>query len=548
MRILSLVLVGLLILTGDFGFTDVTDEAGLSDFVHIGGTPRKRYIYETTGSGVGFIDYDRDGWVDIYLVNGADREMMKNGSAPGNRLYRNNGNGTFTDVTKRAGVAGNGLLGQGIAVGDYNNDGWDDIYVTNFGPNILYRNNGDGTFTDVTKRAGCDDPRWSTGAAFGDYDADGDLDLMVVNYVELDLDNLPEPGGGGKVPASYCTYRGVPVMCGPRGLKGASDTLYRNNGDGTFTDVSKQAGVDDSKLLYGFQPTWIDVDSDGDLDLFISNDSVGNYLYRNDGRGKFTDVSYSSGVAVNEEGRQQACMGVAWGDYDRDGDFDLYLTNFSDDTNTLYQNEGDGNFLDQTFQAGHGQPTIPYLGWGTFFFDYDNDADLDLFVANGHVYPEVDKHEAGTSYRQRCLLFANEKGKFAEIGLRVSLTQKRSFRGAAVADIDNDGDLDIVVNAMDERPLLLRNDAAKGNFLSVKLVGTKSNRSAIGARVRVRTGELWQQAFVASGSSYLSQNDLRLHFGLGQATKVDELEVIWPSGARTRLNNVKVNQFLTLKE
>ncbi len=531
-------------------FTDITEVAGLGGFLHVGGTPFKRYIIETTAGGVGFIDYDKDGWIDIYLVNGADLEMLQGRKAPvRHRLYRNNRNGTFTDVTEKARVGGNGALGHGVCVGDYDNDGWDDLYVTSLGSNILYHNNRDGTFTDVTKKAGCDDPRWSTGAAFGDYDGDGDLDLIVANYVDIDINRMPEPGGGGVVAASYCTYRGLPVMCGPRGLKGAGDTLFRNNGDGTFTDVSKEAGVDDPKLLYGFQPTWIDFDSDGDLDLFVSNDSVGNYLYRNEGKGRFTDVSYSAGVAVNEEGRQQACMGVAWGDYDRDGDYDLYLTNFSDDSNTLYQNEGDGNFMDMTFQSGHGQATIPYLGWGTFFFDYDNDADLDLFAANGHVYPDVDKQATGTTYKQRCLLFENDaRGKFKEVGLEVGLQVKRSFRGAACADIDNDGDLDVVINAMDDRPMLLRNDSPKRNFLSVKLIGSRSNRSAIGAKVRVRVGGVWQYSFVASGSSYLSQHDFRQHFGLGQADKVDELEVQWPSGVRTRLTDIKTNQFITIDE
>ncbi|MEW6733596.1 MAG: CRTAC1 family protein [Acidobacteriota bacterium] len=534
-------------------FNDIAATAGISGFQHLGGSPQKRYIIETTASGVGLIDYNRDGWLDIYFVNGGDLDILA-GKKPQlkNRLYHNNGNGTFNDITDKAGVGGNGAWGQGVCVGDFDNDGFDDLYITNFGPDILYRNNGNGTFTDITEKAGVSDPRWSTGAAFGDYDSDGDLDLFVANYVELDLNKLPEPGGSGTgAAAAYCMYRGVPVMCGPRGLKGAGDALYRNNGDNTFTNVAKDAGVDDAKLLYGFQPTWIDYDNDNDLDIFVSNDSTGNYLYRNNGNGKFTDVSYVSGVAVNEEGRQQACMGVAWGDFNYDGFFDLYLTNFSDDSNTLYQNES-GNFTDITFQSGHGQITIPYLGWGTAFFDYDNDGDLDVFVANGHVYPEVDKHDFGTTFKQRNLLFENNgQGKFTEIGLQSGsgMAIKRSYRGAAFGDLDNDGDIDVVVNAMDEQPLLLRNDGGNRNdWITIKLIGSKSNRAAIGTRVRARIGTRWQSAQVESGASYLSQNDLRIHFGLGHAAKVDELEIRWPSGARTRLTDLKVNKFYTIDE
>ncbi|MBL8150485.1 MAG: CRTAC1 family protein [Blastocatellia bacterium] len=538
--------------TPSIAFSDISESSGVSSFQHVGGV-KKRYIIDTTSSGVGFIDYDRDGWVDIYFVNGGDQEILQSKKAPvKNRLFRNNHNNTFTDVTEKAGVGGNGSLGQGVSVADFNNDGLDDIYVTNFGSNILYKNNGDGTFTDVAAKAGVTDPRWSTGSAFGDYDGDGDLDLFVANYVDIDINKMPEPGGNGSIQANYCMYRGLPVICGPRGLKGAGDSLFKNNGDGTFTDVSKQAGVDDAKLLYGFQPSWIDYDNDGDLDIFVSNDSTGNYLYRNNGNGSFTDVSYTSGVAVNEEGRQQACMGVAWGDFNNDGLMDLYLTNFSDDTNTLYQNDGGGNFTDITFQSGHGQITLPYLGWGAFFFDFDNDGDLDIFAANGHIYPEVDKQQIGTSFKQRNLLFENDgKGKFTEIGLKSGkgFEIKKSFRGAAYADIDNDGDLDVVVNAMDDTPLLIRNDAGKSNnWISLKLLGTKSNRSAIGTKVRLRIGSTWQTAVVMSGTSYLSQNDQRIHFGLGKATKIDEVEITWPSGTKTKLTDLKPNQFLIVDE
>ncbi len=535
-------------------FTDIAVSAGINSFQHLSGSAQKRYIIETTSGGVALLDYDRDGWLDIYFVNGGTVEMLQGKKSPlKNRLFHNDGNGKFTDVTEKAGVAGNGNWGQGVCIGDYNNDSFDDIYVTNFGTNILYRNNGNGTFTDVTEKAGVMESRWSTGAAFGDYDGDGYLDLFVANYVDLDLNKLPEPGvGSGGAAMAYCMYRGLAVMCGPRGLKGAGDALFHNNGDGTFSDVSKQAGVDDAKLLYGFQPTWVDYDNDNDLDLFVSNDSTGNYLYRNNGNGKFADVSYSSGVAVNDEGRQQACMGVAWGDFNFDGFLDLYVTNFSDDSNTLYQNDGNGGFTDITFQAGHGQVTIPYLGWGTAFFDFDNDKDLDIFVANGHVYPQVDTQDVGTSLKQRNLLFENDgRGKFKEIGLQTGMAMavKKSHRGAAFGDIDNNGTIDVVINVMDDSPVLLKNGVSNGNhWLTIKLIGSKSNRSAIGARLRARIGTLWQTAEVASGRSYLSQSDLRAHFGLATATKIDELEIGWPSGAKSKFTDLKADQFITIDE
>lgn len=534
-------------------FVDIAESSGLSAFRHLGGSLEKRYILETTSGGVALFDYDGDGWLDIYLVNGGSLEIVRRQKPPvKNRLFRNKRDGTFEDVTEKARVAGNGAWGMGVVVGDYDNDGWDDLYVTNFGPNILYRNNSDGTFTDVTAKAGVGDPRYSTGAAFGDYDGDGDLDLFVANYVDVDVNNLPEPGGKNIEGTNFCIYRGVPVMCGPRGLKGAGDTLYRNNGDGTFTDVSRQAGVDDPKGYYGFQPIWCDVDNDSDLDLYVANDSTPNYLYLNNGDGTFKEVGYPSGTAVNEEGREQASMGVAVGDYDGDGLMDFYVTNFSDDTNTLYHNDGGGNFTDLTFQSGLGEPTLPYLGWGTAFFDFDNDGDLDLFAANGHVYPEVDKHDFGMSYKQRNLLFEHDgRGKFTEIGLQSGpgLAVVKCSRGAAFGDIDNDGDIDIVINNMDDTPTLLRNDGGnRSHWLGFKLVGTKSHRRAINARVRLRVGERWQTGEVFSGCSYLSQNDFRLHFGLGQAVKVDEIEIRWPSGARTRLQDVKADQVLTVKE
>lgn len=534
-------------------FTDVTDLSGLGTFRHVGGSLEKRYILETTSSGVALFDYDRDGWLDVYLVNGGNLQMLREQKlAATHKLFRNRRDGRFEDVTTKAGVGGNGAWGQGVAVADVDNDGWDDLYVTNFGPNILYRNNGDGTFTDVTRKAGVADPRYSTGAAFGDYDGDGDLDLFVANYVELDLNNLPEHGGTNPIGANFCMFRGVPVMCGPRGLKGAGDTLYQNNGDGTFTDVSRKAGVDDAKGYYGFQPVWCDFDNDGDLDLYVANDSTPNYFYQNNGDGTFKEIGYPSGTAVNEEGREQAGMGVALGDYDGDGLMDIYVTNFSDDTNTLYHNEGRNQFTDVTYPSGHGETTLASLGWGTAFFDFDNDGDLDLFAANGHVYPQVDKHDFGTSYKQRNLLFENVgRGRFVEVGRQAGpgLSLIKCSRGAAFGDIDNDGDVDIVINNIDDTPTVLRNDGGnKNNWLTLNLVGAKMNRRAVNARVRLRIGQRWQMAEVFSGSSYLSQNDFRLHFGLGAASTVDEIEIRWPNGTRSNLRDVKPNQLLNVKQ
>jgi hypothetical protein len=534
-------------------FVDIADASGLSAVHQLGGSPGKKYILETTSSGVALFDYDGDGWLDVYFVNGGSLEIVCGQKPPVNhRLFRNKRDGAFEDVTEKANVGGNGAWGMGVAVADYDNDGRDDLYVTNFGPNVFYHNNGDGTFTDVTAKAAGGDPRYATGAAFGDYDGDGDLDLFVANYVELDLNHLPEPGGKNIEGSNFCFYRGVPVMCGPRGLKGAGDTLYRNNGHGTFTDVSKKAGVDDPKGYYGFQPIWCDFDNDGDLDLYVANDSTPNYLYLNNGDGSFKEVGYPAGVAVNEEGREQASMGVAAGDYDGEGLMDVYVTNFSDDTNTLYPHDGQANFTDVTFQSGQGEVTLPPLGWGTAFFDFDNDGDVDLFAANGHVYPEVDKHDFGMTDKQRNLLFENDgRGKFAEIGRESGpgLAVVKCSRGAAVGDIDNDGDLDLVVNNLDDTPTVLRNDGGNRNhWIAFKLIGSKSNRRAINARVRVRAGERWQTGEVFSGSSYLSQNDFRVHSGLGRATKVDEVEIRWPSGTQTRLQDVKANQFLTVKE
>src|SRR5262249_34296733 len=421
--------------SGD-SFTDVTGGAGLAGCRHLSGAPSKDYLIEATGSGCAFVDYDNDGWLDIYLVNGATLDALRGKSkAPRAALYHNNHDGSFTDVTEKAGV-GNERWGQGVCIGDFDDDGWEDIYVSNFGRNRLYRNNHDGTFTDVAEKAGVAVGGWSTGCAFGDYNGDGLLDLFVAGYVTLDLNNLPPPGTGSVITgaksdegknargmgaafaagSASCQYRGQRVVCGPLGLKGAPDHLYRNNGDGTFSDVSKQAGVDDSAGYYGFGVGWFDYDDDGRLDLVVANDSTPNYLYRNNGDRTFEDVSYVSGVALNENGRAQAHMGVAIGDYNGDGRDDIHITNFADDSNVLYRNDGGGIFTDVTFAAGLGEVSIPFLGWGTDFFDYDNDGALDLLVVNGHVYPVADLADWGTSYKQRPLLFRNVKGQFYELG------------------------------------------------------------------------------------------------------------------------------------
>jgi enediyne biosynthesis protein E4 len=558
-------------------FTDVTREAGLAGFKHISGVPQKDYIVEATGAGCAFLDFDGDGWLDVYLLNSSTFEALKGKAKhPRAALYRNNQNGTFTDVTERAGVA-NEAWGQGVCAGDFDNDGDSDLYVTNYGKNRLYRNNGDGTFTDIAGKAGVSVGGWSTGCAFGDYDGDGRLDLFVAGYIELDANKLPPPGSGGEGEAAkagekekkaegsmgaayvagtpYCQYRGRRVMCGPRGLKGAPDFLFRNNGDGTFTDVTRKAGVEDKPGYYGFGVAWFDADDDGKLDVIVANDSTPNYLYRNKGDGTFEDISYASGAALNEHGREQAHMGVAVGDYDGDTRLDIHITNFSDDSNVLYRNDGALNFTDVTFQARLGEATIPFLGWGTNFLDYDHDGWLDLFVANGHVYPAVDAADWGTSYKQRQLLFRNVQGKFYEVGsgAGAALSVPRSARGSAAGDFDNDGDLDLLLSNMDDAPTLLRNDGGKnsGRWLMLRLVGDPARRSprdAVGASVFCTAAGRRMRGEVASGRSYDSQSDLRVHFGLGAATKVERLEVRWPSGETESFGVPGVDRLLTIEQ
>jgi hypothetical protein len=533
-------------------FEDATKGSGLDKFHHRSGTREKKTIIETPGSGVALIDYDNDGWLDIYLLNGSTIAALKGEEvAPRAMLLHNNHDGTFTDVTEKAGVA-NERWGFGVAVADYDNDGWPDIYVANYGKNRLYHNNHDGTFTDVAEKAGVALGGWSTGPTWGDYDHDGRLDLFVPGYVKFDPEHPPIAGKNG-IPKNFCDFRGVSVMCGPRGLPGESDHLFHNNGDGTFTDVSVKAGVADVKGYYGFASVFVDVDDDGWVDLAVANDSTPNYLYHNRHDGTFEDVSYLSGFALSEDGREQASMGIAVGDYNRDGKVDFYLTSFSDDYNTLYRNDGDGNFTDVSFAAGIAEPTIPFLGWGTGFLDFDNDGLSDIFVANGHVYPGVDQQDWGTTWAQRPQLFRNLDGKrFQEVppATGSGLANLLTARGAAFGDLFNDGHIDVVINNIDSTPTLLRNMVRNNNhWIAFKLVGgPKGPRDAIGAKIFVTTGDVRQRADIYSGGSYGSSSDQRPHFGLGAAGRIDKLEIHWPDGAREDISVPGVDRIFTVVE
>ena len=523
---------------GPVRFTDITASAGIT-FKHVA-SPDKKYIVESMSGGVAFFDYDNDGDLDIYLVNSLTVDLIKSKGKTKSDLYRNDGSGKFTEVAAQAGVSDIGW-GMGVATGDYNNDGFEDLYVTCLGPDRLLKNNGNGTFTDVTNKAGVSDPRWSTGASFLDYDRDGDLDLFVANYVDFDINNLPEFGKG-----QTCQYKSIPVQCGPRGLKGAGDSLFRNDGNGTFTDVSKQAGVSDTDGFYGLGVMTSDFDDDGLVDIFVANDSTPNFHYRNNGDGTFKEIGFTAGTAVNENGSEQGCMGVTAGDYDHDGKIDLFVTNFADEYNTLYHNDAPNSFTDVAYAAKVAAVSLPHVGWGTKFFDFDNDGWVDIFVANGHVYPQL------PDYRQSRLLHRNNRdGTFTEVSSEFGtmLTEIRASRGVAFGDIDNDGDVDLLVADLDGPPQLLRNENGNANnSILVKIVGVKSNRSGIGARVKVVSGDLSQVDEVRSGDSYISQSDQRLHFGLERRTKVDSIEVRWPSGAVDNISNVGVNRVIVIKE
>jgi enediyne biosynthesis protein E4 len=484
--------------------------------------------------------------MDIYLVNGSTLADLRAGHCHPGKLYHNNHDGTFTDVTAKSGLTHCGW-GFGVAVGDYDNDGWEDLYITYLDGGVLYHNNGDGTFTDVTAKAGLGNPgRWGTSAAFGDYDNDGYLDLYIANYVDLDLDHLPEFGQG-----PFCQYRGIPVSCGPRGLKGSRDRLYHNNGDGTFTDVTEKLNIDPGGY-YGLGVLWLDYDKDGCLDLYVANDSSPSLLYHNDCKGGFTEVGAEAGVAYSADGREQAGMGIDSADYDNDGWPDLVKTNFSDDSNNLYHYDGNGQFTDLAGPAGFGPISIPFLGFGVKFADFDNDGWPDIFVANGHVNPQVDQHSFGVTYAERPLLFHNLRGgKFEEMGLTAGapLTRRYVARGAATADFLNSGREDLLLSVLDGSPVLLRNSTPRsGHWLRIKAVGTRSNRDGFGARVEVKAGSLTQTAEARANSSFESASDPRLHFGLGAATGVDSIVVHWPSGKVETLGPAAADEELVIEE
>ncbi|MEQ1473803.1 MAG: CRTAC1 family protein [Candidatus Acidiferrum sp.] len=523
---------------------NVTGKAGVN-FKHTA-DPAKKYIVESMSGGVILFDYDRDGWPDIYFTNAPTVEMAIKGQKSRGALYHNNHDGTFTDVTEKSGLA-SPCFAMGGAVGDYDNDGWPDLYVTCLGGNTLYHNNGDGTFTDVTAKAGVADGRWSTGAAFGDYDGDGFVDLIVANYVDFRLNDLP---GFGSSP--NCKYRGLDVQCGPRGLKGAVDSLFHNNGDGTFTDVSKSAGVSDPSGYYGMSAVWVDFNNTGRPDIYIANDSTPKFLYKNLGDGKFKDIGLESGTAVSEDGSEQASMGIAIGDYLHTGRPSLYITNFSDENNLLYRNDGNWNFTDVSYPSGLALPSLPFVKWGTAFADLDNDGWLDLITVSGHVYPQVDTLPSGARYREPKLLQMNQKdGTFCDASEAAgpALRENHVSRGLAVGDLFNDGNMDVVVGDLDGSPMILRNHGITGrHWVSFELAGTRSNRLALNARIKIVAGGVTQTEEIHSGGSYLSQNDLRVHFGLGAVGKIDSVEIRWPSGKVENLGALPSDKFYSVLE
>ena len=523
---------------------DVAEQAGLT-LLNICGGPSKDFIVEVNGNGAAFFDYDNDADMDVLIVNGSTLANMKHGGDQMVALFRNDGKGQFADVTAASGLRARGW-GMGTCIADYDNDGFQDIYVTAFGPNVLVRNNGDGTFTDVTAGAGVGDTRWSTNCAFADYDRDGDVDLYVANYLAFSEVTIPRRGA-----SANCRYLGIDVMCGPRDLVGEPDALYRNNGDGTFTDVTRATGIVDPGH-YGFGVIFSDLDGDSWPDIFVANDSVPNLLFRNNRDGTFSETGLASGLALNGDGKPQAGMGADAADYDGDGRLDVFVTNFSQDYNTLYRNSAEGFFLDVSHETGVATPSIPYLGWGTGFADFDNDGLLDIFVANGHVYPDIDRFGLGTKYLQRKQLFRNlGKGRFRDASEEVGagLLIEKSSRGAAFGDIDNDGDIDVLVINMNDRPTLLRNDTrSANNWIALKLVGRSHNRDAIGARVWLEDEGSLQVAEVRSGGSYLSHNDMRVRFGLGRRTKVPPLKVRWPDGAAEWFEGLTINRNLVIRQ
>ena len=539
-------------------FSESAEASGLDGFQLVSGNQHKRYIVEANSAGVCVIDYDLDNLPDLYFVNGGRLSAFQE-SKPSqlqHALFRNRGGRRFEEVTQEAGAGGNGYWGMGCSVTDYDADGFPDLYITSYGSNQLLRNRGDGTFEDATEQAGVDDSRWSTGSAWSDVDLDGDLDLFVANYIELDPRNLPEPGspayGAMGRPGLGCKYFGIPVMCGPRGLKGAGDSFFANRGDGTFEERSSTSGLHDPQAYFGLGALFANLDDDGLPDLFVANDSTPNLLYRNLGNAEFEEIGLLSGVAFNAHGVEQAGMGIAAGDFFNQGRQSLYVTHFSEEYNTLYRNEGDLNFSDVTTRVGLDRPTLPFVGWGALFLDADNDGWLDIFVANGHVFPSVDQLEQPSvgAYAQRSLLFWNlRNGRFRELPGLLDLEHEQSSRGAAAADFDGDGRLDLVVNNLDASPALHWNESSENHqYLRVRLVGAGANRLALGAQVSVRTGDLLQMREVQSGGSYLSQSELVLHFGLGERARADRVEVRWPTGATSVLESVEAGQQITIRQ
>ena len=527
-------------------FVNVAGKAGITTKTVYGDEHKNRYLLETTGSGAAFIDYDNDGWEDIFLVNGTRLDGFKGATPPTNRLYRNNRDSTFTDVTQKAGLFRSGW-GQSVCIGDYDSDGYTDIFISGFGKNALYRNNGDGTFAEVAEKAGVANnrTRWGSGSAFLDYDRDGRLDLFVASYIDLDLKSAPLPEAGP------CLYKGVMVACGPPGLAGGVNTLYHGNGDGTFTDVSEKAGITKANGTYSLGVLVADFDNDGWPDIYVANDSSPAALYHNNKNGTFTDTGIEAGCAFSIDGKPQAGMGVTAGDYDRDGWLDIFKTNFSGDTSSLYHNVGKGVFDDVTFPSGVGVNTR-WLGWGCGFVDVDNDGWLDLFLVNGHVYPEVGRLTTEAGYAQRKVLYRNlRNGRFADVSAEAggAVIEPTPSRGCAFGDYDNDGRIDILINPVNAVPELLHAETVnQNNWIKIRTIGTKSNRDGIGARIKCVTEDAVQIDEVRSGGSYYSQNDLRVHFGIGRNQKVKSIEIRWPGGQTETLNNVAANQLIFVKE